>query len=109
MTLDDLEGRLFAGVPEVAEILGVDERTVRRAIQAGEIPSTKIGAQHKIRTSWLREQAGQISPAYPMPVFEPDQIAEAVAARLPALLARAFAVLASDVRAASGPRDPEVA
>jgi excisionase family DNA binding protein len=49
--------RLFASVPEVAEILGSDPRTVRRALEAGQIPGTKVGAFWKIPTSWLRQAA----------------------------------------------------
>ncbi|HET9969828.1 MAG TPA: helix-turn-helix domain-containing protein [Streptosporangiaceae bacterium] len=49
--------RLFASVPEVAEILGSDPRTVRRALEAGQIPGTKVGAFWKIPTAWLLKQA----------------------------------------------------
>ena len=37
--LADLEGKLFATVPEVAVILRSDVRSIRRAIAAGEIPA----------------------------------------------------------------------
>jgi excisionase family DNA binding protein len=57
-----LENRMFFKVHEAADVLGLDERTVRRAVTAGEIPSTKIGAQWLIPTAWLREQ-GQMGPA----------------------------------------------
>ena len=68
MTLDDLGDRLFADVPEVASILGRDERTVRRAAVAGGIPATKVGNKWMVRTSWLREQAGQPSASIaPLP------------------------------------------
>jgi excisionase family DNA binding protein len=62
MTIDDLGDRLFAGVPEAATILGLDRRTVRRAVAAGTIPATKIGAQWRIPTKWLREQSEATRP-----------------------------------------------
>lgn len=44
MTLDDLRGRLFVSVPEAAaEVFGLDERTVRRAIADGQVPGVKVG------------------------------------------------------------------
>lgn len=52
-----LEGRLFATVPEVAEILGYDERTVRRGIKDGQIPATQVGATHRVPVAWIRAQA----------------------------------------------------
>ena len=38
-------GRLFLSVPEASVILGLDRecRTVRKAIEAGEIPATRVG------------------------------------------------------------------
>jgi hypothetical protein len=41
--LADLEGKLFATVPEVAVILRSDVRSIRRAIAAGEIPAQPVG------------------------------------------------------------------
>jgi excisionase family DNA binding protein len=58
MALNDLGDRLFANVPEASAVLGLDQRTVRRAAAAGEIPATKVGAKWLIPLSWLREQAG---------------------------------------------------
>ena len=41
-----LEGKLFATVPEAAVVLRSDERSVRRSIEAGDIPlSAGRGAQ----------------------------------------------------------------
>ncbi len=65
MTLDDLDGRLFAEVPEAAAILGRDERTIRRAAAAGDIPATRVGKQYLIPTEWLRQQAGIAAPTAP--------------------------------------------
>jgi excisionase family DNA binding protein len=53
-----LSDNLFAEVPETAEILQIDERTVRRAIERGNIPATRIGQRWRIPTSWLRKTAG---------------------------------------------------
>lgn len=52
-----LNGRLFATVPEVAEILGYDERTVRRGIKEGQIPATQVGVTHRVPTAWILAQA----------------------------------------------------
>lgn len=52
-----LEGRLFASVPEVAEIFRWDERTIRRGIKDGQIPATQVGATHRIPVAWIRAQA----------------------------------------------------
>lgn len=53
-----LKGRLFATVTEVSAVLSYDVqgRTVRKAIEAGEIPATKAGTTWRIPVSWLREQ-----------------------------------------------------
>jgi excisionase family DNA binding protein len=53
-----LDGKLFADVPETAAVLRYDQRTVRRAIEAGDIPAVRAGGRWRIPTSWLREQAG---------------------------------------------------
>lgn len=85
-TLNDLAGQIFADVPQVADILGRDERTVRRAIEAGRIPGQKVGAKWAVPVSWLREQAG-----VPEPSPDVDELAEAVADRVVARLARLLA------------------
>lgn len=44
MTLEELSRRLFVSVPEAAaEVFGLDERTVRRAIADGQVPGVKVG------------------------------------------------------------------
>jgi excisionase family DNA binding protein len=58
VTLADLDGKLFAEVPEVAELLRNDVRTVRRAIERGEIPAVRAGQRWRVPTSWLRQAAG---------------------------------------------------
>jgi excisionase family DNA binding protein len=101
MTLDDLGDRLFADIPQAASILGRDERTVRRAAAAGEIPATKVGTKWMIRTSWLREQAGvgQLGAASAAPDL--DELADRLADRMFARLAGLFAGhIGSDTEAA---------
>ena len=95
MTLGDLGGRLFADVPEAAEILGRDRRTIRRAAEAGEIPASKVGTKWMIPTSWLREQAGMPVPAASV-MPDLDQLADLVADRLFARFAGLFGRLASE-------------
>ena len=89
MTLEDLGDKLFAYVPEVAQILCRDQRTVRAAIRAGQIPATKTGQRYIVRVSWLREQAGQPVPA-PAAMPDLDELADRVADRVLARLARLF-------------------
>lgn len=55
--LQRLTGRLFANTTEAAAILGYDPRTVRRAVEAGEIPGVKAGVTWRVPVAWLREQA----------------------------------------------------
>ncbi len=90
-TLGDLGGRLFADVPEAASILGRDERTVRRAAAAGEIPATKVGTKWMIQTAWLRQQAGTAEQAPAAQVPDLDELADRVADRVFARLAGLFA------------------
>lgn len=58
LTIADLDGRLFADVPEVAKLLRSDQRTVRRAIESGDIPAIRTGQRWRVPTSWLRQAAG---------------------------------------------------
>jgi len=60
--LADLDGRLFASVPEAATVLRSDQRTVRRGIAAGEIPATPVGRVWRVPVAWLRKVAG-LEPA----------------------------------------------
>jgi excisionase family DNA binding protein len=55
--LKRIEGRLFATTTETAAILGYDSRTVRKAIDAVEIPSTRVGPTRRVPVAWIREQA----------------------------------------------------
>ena len=56
--LADLDGRLFATVPEVAVVLRSDVRSVRRAIAGGDIPFTPVGPRKLVPVKWLRAAAG---------------------------------------------------
>lgn len=46
----DLRDRLFLTVSEVAEILRADPRTVRRGIEAGDIPAVHVSSTVRIPT-----------------------------------------------------------
>ncbi len=56
--LAELEGKLFATVPETAAVLRSDPRSVRRSIAAGDIPSTPVGPRRLVPVAWLRKAAG---------------------------------------------------
>jgi hypothetical protein len=56
--LAELEGKLFASVPEAAVVLRSDPRSVRRSIAAGEIPAQPVGPRKLVPVSWLRQAAG---------------------------------------------------
>jgi excisionase family DNA binding protein len=88
MTLDDLGDRLFADVPQAAEILGRDRRTIRRAAEAGEIPACKVGNKWLIKVEWLREQAGV--PAAAPAEIDYDKLADRLADRMFARFASLF-------------------
>jgi excisionase family DNA binding protein len=55
--LQRIKGRLFANTTEAAAILGVDPRTLRSALERGEVPGTRTGTTWRIPVSWLKEQA----------------------------------------------------
>lgn len=56
-------GRLFFTVAEVASAMERDRRTIRRGIEIGEIPASKIGNTIRIPAAWLRSAAGLEEPA----------------------------------------------
>ena len=58
VTLQDLRGRDFTTVPEVASILDYDERTIRAALKRGEIPGVRVGQEWRVPVAWLRAAAG---------------------------------------------------
>lgn len=55
--LERIEGKLFASTTETALILRYDARTLRKAIEAGEVPAVRAGNTYRIPTAWIREQA----------------------------------------------------
>ena len=57
LPVETLAERLFVTPAEAARLLGMDPRTVRRAIAEGQIPGFKVGTSWKIPTAWLRSQA----------------------------------------------------
>lgn len=52
-----LSGRWFATTTEVAEVLHVSEQAVRRAIDAGTMPATRVGEHLRVPVAWLETQA----------------------------------------------------
>ena len=56
--LERLDGKLFATTSECAAVLRYDARTVRAAIEGGEIPHVKYGSTYRIPVSWILEKAG---------------------------------------------------
>lgn len=55
--LKRIDGRLFATTTEAAAILNYDPRTIRKAIDAGEIPSIRVAGTRRVPVSWIKEQA----------------------------------------------------
>ena len=55
--LERIDGKLFATTTEAGAVLRYDHRTIRKAIEAGEIPAVRAGATWRIPVAWLREQA----------------------------------------------------
>ena len=53
-----IRGRLFASTTEAAVILDYDPRAIRKAIDAGEIPSVRVGATRRVPVAWIMSQAG---------------------------------------------------
>lgn len=56
--IERIKGRLFATTTETAAILNHDPRTIRKAIDAGEIPSVRVGATRRVPVTWIMAQAG---------------------------------------------------
>ena len=99
-TLDDLAaGQLFIGIPETALLLNRDERTIRRAVERGEIPGQKFGARWSIPTAWVRQQAGitEGAPAAVAPGM--DELAGVIADKVVARLAEVLAAAQPEAQA----------
>lgn len=52
-----LGDRLFLTATEAGRVLGVDARSVRRAIEGGQVPGVRVGQQWRVPAAWLRERA----------------------------------------------------
>jgi excisionase family DNA binding protein len=57
LSLDELRAaignRIFTTVPVVAQLLDLDERTVRRGIERGELPGIRVGSSIRIPVAEL--------------------------------------------------------
>ena len=60
MNLAEVAERMFLTVPEVAEILRTDPRTIRRAIQAGHISAVRVNGVVRIPTQRFIDEMGLI-------------------------------------------------
>jgi excisionase family DNA binding protein len=56
--LGRLKGKLFATTREAGAVLRYDLRTIRKAIEEGEIPAVRAGATYRIPVAWIIERAG---------------------------------------------------
>lgn len=50
-----MSDKLLVGVPEAAKMCGIDAKTLRKKIEAGEVPAERFGRHIKIPVWWLRE------------------------------------------------------
>jgi hypothetical protein len=98
-TFDDLAGRLFASTTETASIIGRDERTVRKVVEAGVIPATRVGAKWSVPVAWIRQQAGVPEPSPDAAAPDPDELADRVADRVVARLAEVLAAAQPEAQA----------
>jgi excisionase family DNA binding protein len=51
-----LRDKLFATTTECAAVLDYDVRTLRKAIESGEIPAVKAGSTYRVPVAWIRAQ-----------------------------------------------------
>lgn len=54
--LERLDGKLFATTTEAAVVLRYDVRTLRKAIESGDIPATRVGTGWRVPVAWLLRQ-----------------------------------------------------
>lgn len=57
-TVVALRGRLFCTVPEAAQVLELDPRTLRRAIEAGDFPAVRVHGTVRVAVAHLLTLAG---------------------------------------------------
>jgi excisionase family DNA binding protein len=108
MTAEDIGTRVFFAQSEVAELFGLDPRTVRRSVSDGEIPSKRYRGRVLIPGAWVREQLdGGPQEEQPSPPLEPGELADLVADRVVARLAQAL--LAPLNKNGAGPPGPATA
>lgn len=55
--LERISGRLFCTTTEAAAVLDIDARTLRSALDRGDVPGVRTGSTWRVPTSWLRQQA----------------------------------------------------
>lgn len=60
--LERLKGNLFATTTEAGAVLRCCPRTVRKAIEAGDVPAVKTGSTYRIPVAWLRDKTLAGSP-----------------------------------------------
>jgi excisionase family DNA binding protein len=48
LTIEELRAKLFVTATDVAALMGVDQRTVRRGIEDGAIPAVRLGRIYRI-------------------------------------------------------------
>lgn len=80
MSLDQLRTQNFASREQAAEFLGVDVRTVGRAIDAGQLPAVKVGNRVLVPVPGLLAllEAPQAPPAPVVTGLSPDVVRAAV-------------------------------
>jgi excisionase family DNA binding protein len=54
--------KLLYGVPEAAHELGVDPKFIRRGVEEGVIPATRVGRLIKVPLWWIRQQRDGLAP-----------------------------------------------
>jgi excisionase family DNA binding protein len=65
VNLDDIRGRTVITVAETAELLGLDQRTVRRGIEAGDLPGIRVGKRIVVPVAKLIALLEEEDPAPP--------------------------------------------
>ncbi len=65
-----LDTATMLSVPQAAPLLNCDERTIRAACAAGDIPATRVGAKWLIPTWWLKKQVKPPSEAAMVPISQ---------------------------------------
>ena len=57
-----VEQKLLLGVPEAAIAVGVDPKFIRRGVEEGSIPATRVGRLIKVPLWWIRQQRDGTAP-----------------------------------------------